>query len=316
MTKQLHNPKAHVAAVYIPCWLIQVSNKTLSFAAKMLYGRLAQWSNSKGQVYRSVTQLAKEIGAEKRQIDRYIKELKDVGLIGTFQPQKGGVNHFEFYNHDWMYHPINEQLSYNNDPTTNLSLPHDKSDVTPTTNLSSINIKEIKRNKNNIKTIGASIESPNFDYTGSDGQQDEKQKSDKYDTQAENGKSDLQAIESDINPPKSDYYYNQANNQSDSKSNKPYDIKNLQEENIFNISEQLLQDWITNRKKKKAPITKTAWTKINKELAKCKEQGIEPIDAFEKMVAHGWQALDAEWFFKEKKGAGSFQWDVDAVLRA
>lgn len=75
-----------------------------------------------------------------------------------------------------------------------------------------------------------------------------------------------------------------------------FGLKNILNENAFQIPEAMILDWFENRKKKKAPITKTAWTKINKELAKCKEQGIDPIEAFEEMVASGWQSIKVEYF--------------------
>jgi hypothetical protein len=142
-----YNPKSSAPAVYIPCWLLQIPSKQLSYAAKMLYGRLSQWSNGTGEVYRSIPQLAKEIGCQTRQVDRYLKELKDKKLVGTYHPQAGGSNHYEFYHHPWMDEPINNNLVYKSDPATNVSLPHDKYVVTPTTNMSSINRKEIKTNK-------------------------------------------------------------------------------------------------------------------------------------------------------------------------
>lgn len=297
MNKKLHNPKAHAPAVYIPCWLIQIPNKLLSYSAKILYGRLAQWSTSKGQVYRSVPQLSKELGTEKRQIDRYIKELKDVGLIGTFHPQKGGVNHFQFYDHEWMYQPIIDELSYADDPTTNLSLPHDKNDVTPTTNLSSINIKEIKRNKINNK--GTSSEAPNVSYTQVDKNEDF-EKSDYPGNQHERGESGLQPLVLKMKQIKSDYFENKTNKCADSKSINLFELKDILSENIFQIPEQIIQDWIANRIKKRAPVTKTAWNKINKELAKCKEQDIDPIEAFETMVAGGWQSMKVEYFITKE----------------
>ena len=147
--KKIHNPKSHAPAVYIPCWLIQVPSTDLSYQAKILYGRLSQWSNEKGIVYRSVPQLSKEIGCSKSTIDRTIKELKSVNLIGTYQPQKGGVSHFEFYDHEWMYASINKELSFKNTdepPENTPSQPHIRCDVTPTSDVTSINIKEIKEN--------------------------------------------------------------------------------------------------------------------------------------------------------------------------
>lgn len=150
MNKKLHNPKSHAPALYIPCWLAQVPNSLLSFAAKCLYGRLAQWSGPKGDVFRSYNQLAQELGSTKRSICDYVKELKDVGLMDTFQPQKGGLNHFVFYDHPWMYEPINEFLSPKpeEDPTQNSAHPHAESCATPTQNPARINKKEVKEIKN------------------------------------------------------------------------------------------------------------------------------------------------------------------------
>jgi hypothetical protein len=117
---------------------------------------------------------------------------------------------------------------------------------------------------------------------------------------------------------KSDYRINRTLKCTVPPKIKQYNIENILASNIFQIPEQIIEDWMITRKKKRAPVTQTAWNKINKELAKCKEQGVDPIEAFEKMVAHGWQALDADWFCKEKKGggAGGSHWDVDSVMRA
>lgn len=147
MSKRLHNPKSHAPALYIPCWLSQVSVTLISPGAKTLYGRLAQWSSSKGRVYRSSPDLALELGASARQIERYIKELKGLGLIGTFHPQAGGVNHFEFYDHPWMNEQINDNLCYEPNPPTDVSVPPDRCVGTPPTDVSVINKKEIKETK-------------------------------------------------------------------------------------------------------------------------------------------------------------------------
>jgi hypothetical protein len=160
MIQKLHNPKSTAPAAYISTWLIQVSSKLLSDGAKILYGRLAQWSNERGIVYRSVPQLAKETGNHERKVERLLKELRDCKLIGTYHPQAGGLNHFEFYDHPWMYDEININLCYsattptnlvlNNKntfiPPTNMSVPPDKYVGTPPTNMSDINKKEIKEN--------------------------------------------------------------------------------------------------------------------------------------------------------------------------
>jgi len=109
---KFHNPKAHSPAVYIPCWLIQIDAHKLSHQAKLLYGRLAQWSNANGVVYRSVKQLSQELGFSSDCVERTLKELRDVKLIETYQVKPRGVNHYRFLENEWMSEPINKNLEY------------------------------------------------------------------------------------------------------------------------------------------------------------------------------------------------------------
>ena len=167
MNKKIHNPKSNAPAVYIPCWLLQVPVQLLSSNAKILYGRLCQWSSEDGIVFRSAPQLAEEIGTNARQVERHLKELRDAELIGTFQPQAGGLNHFEFYDHEWMYLPINKHLAYKIPPPvtpvhppSNMSVPPVKNVGTPPSDLSVINKKEIRIN---TTTTSAQILNTNFD---------------------------------------------------------------------------------------------------------------------------------------------------------
>lgn len=156
--RKLHNPKSHAPAVYIPCWLIQVPSTLLSYAAKILYGRLSQWSTSKCTVHRSLKQLSQEIGMNKRSLEKILKELKEVGLIGTYQAESGGVNHYEFYDHPWMYEQINEHLVYQESypqaapanpvpPRESAGTPHADLRVPPRESAIP-KIEEIKENKN------------------------------------------------------------------------------------------------------------------------------------------------------------------------
>lgn len=161
-----YNPKSHSPAVYIPCWLIQVSTKLISNNAKILYGRLSQWANSSGVVYRSCPQLTKELGTGISSIERHLKELKDCGLIGTYHPQAGGVNYYEFYDHPWMHEPLQQELTYKSDPPSELTAPPVRIDGTPPSELTDINIKEIKRNNKDLKTLVDSSKST--DYTKDD----------------------------------------------------------------------------------------------------------------------------------------------------
>ncbi len=144
MSQKFYNPKSRSPAVYIECWLIQVPTSLLSNNAKMFYGRLSQWCNSTGDVYRSLPQLAEELGTPARTLERHLKELRDVGLIETYQPQAGGVNHYKFLYHPWMDEPINDNLVYKSDPPSNMRVPPRNSDGTPPSDLRYINKKEIK----------------------------------------------------------------------------------------------------------------------------------------------------------------------------
>lgn len=145
-----YNPKSHSPAIYIPTWLIQISTKLLSNNAKILYGRLSQWANSSGTVYRSLPQLSKEIGTPATTLERHLKELKDCGLIGTYHPQAGGINHYEFYDHSWMHEPINDELIYKSDPPAEVRVPPRRSAGTPPAEVRDINKKEIKEININI----------------------------------------------------------------------------------------------------------------------------------------------------------------------
>lgn len=79
-------------------------------------------------------------------------------------------------------------------------------------------------------------------------------------------------------------------------------INNLTQNNPHNLPVQMIEDWLCNRKAKKAPVTHTAWTKLNKELGKCKN----PIEAFEECVSAGWLSFKAEWIDKNTNKQSHF----------
>ena len=89
-------------------------------------------------------------------------------------------------------------------------------------------------------------------------------------------------------------------------------LETMQSENPHNLPPDMIDDWITNRKAKRAPITKTVWNRLNRELSKCDN----PIDAFELLIAAGWQGFNAEWVNKSKteKSKGGYERNDDAVL--
>lgn len=78
-------------------------------------------------------------------------------------------------------------------------------------------------------------------------------------------------------------------------------LSDLQQDNPFSVPEQMLEDWITTRKKMRVPITKTAWARLNTELAKCVNFNVAPLDAFEEMVSSGWRSLKADWFGERQR---------------
>jgi len=301
MTRKLHNPKAYTPSVYIPCWLIQVASSVLSHQAKLLYGRLSMWSNENGKVFRSVFQLSIELGCSKSTIDRTIKELKDANLIGTFHPFKGGINHFEFYDHPWMHEPIKEQLSYKSnhiEAPSDVTLPTVINDVTPTSEVTHININKIKtnNNNNNIRALDKNLDEESLNLVARENENNEnilKYGQDNNQTLPNSkAKKDLDGIDSTT---KSDYHNNQTKKCTIKSKIHQYDLNNMLEFNPFQIPTEMLQDYITNRNKKRVPITFTSWNKINKELSKCKERDIDPHEAFETMVASGWQSMKVEW---------------------
>lgn len=98
---------------------------------------------------------------------------------------------------------------------------------------------------------------------------------------------------------KSDYHKNQTKNNTVSRNKEQYDINNILLDNNFQIPEETIQDWLFTRNKKKCPVTRTAWRMINKSLAECLENGIDPICAFDQMVASGWSSLKFEWVAKQ-----------------
>lgn len=64
------------------------------------------------------------------------------------------------------------------------------------------------------------------------------------------------------------------------------------------IPENLIQEWAQVRKAKRAPITPTVWSRLNKQLAMCQ---CSPIEAFEMMLARGWSTVEAQWINREKQ---------------
>jgi DNA-binding transcriptional ArsR family regulator len=106
------NPKSHDIGAVLYCWLLQIPSSQLSERAKILYSRLVKWCGVNGIVYRSIKQLSEEVGMSPKAVERTLKELREVKLIGTYRIEEGGVNHYEFYDHEWMHVELNKNLEY------------------------------------------------------------------------------------------------------------------------------------------------------------------------------------------------------------
>ncbi|WP_339506278.1 replication protein [Pseudomonas sp. EA_15y_Pfl1_P102] len=78
----------------------------------------------------------------------------------------------------------------------------------------------------------------------------------------------------------------------------PFGMAQLLADNPHNVPEQLLADWLTQRKAKRAAVTATVWSTVNTELAKCAEAGITAADAITEALNSGWQGFKASWVIK------------------
>jgi len=283
--------KTPIAGI-MPCWLFQVSGSELSLGAKILYIRLCHWRNPKGVVYRSAKQLAKEMNTSNKSIERYLKELRKVKLIGTYHPQAGGVNYFKFYDHPWMYKSLNDGLKYKEDHTSNLIDGSLGCEVTLPSDVRDINIKEIKEKE--IKDISTSGEVQNINYT-LDRLEVSKDNSDSINNQTKLEINDSHVIDTEVNSVKSDLSDTQTNKKTNSKSSIQFGLQDMLKDNIFGIKEQSIKDFIKNRRYNRALVTKTSWEVITGDLTECQAHGINPNLAFNEMVTRNWSSPRVEW---------------------
>ncbi|AXF52840.1 MAG: replication protein [Podoviridae sp. ctdb7] len=75
----------------------------------------------------------------------------------------------------------------------------------------------------------------------------------------------------------------------------PFGMAQLLADNPHNVPEQLLADWLAQRKAKKAAVTTTVWSTVNAELTKCAANGIDATTAITEVLAAGWQGFKASW---------------------
>lgn len=77
-----------------------------------------------------------------------------------------------------------------------------------------------------------------------------------------------------------------------------FGLSQLLADNPHQVPEQLLSDWLAQRKAKKAAVTLTVWSTVNAELAKCADAGISASTAITEALSAGWQGFKASWVIK------------------
>lgn len=283
-------------------WVWKLTKDKVTPTEKLLLLAIADRCGEEGECWPSISRLVRDTGYHRDAVIQNRKSLIEKGILsftGEYRGRSKQIPIMKLMCDEWRKGDesdddfpteIDQSSKTTSRPKHRVPVVQDD---TYQSSWTTQNLKEEpKRLNNNIST---SHEVPNIVYTESDEQEDEKEKPDYFNNHEASPLSDTQVIEAEKNPLKSDYFDNQCINNTKGKLTKHYGLKNILDENIFKIPEQLIQDWITTRMKKRVAVTQTAWNKINKELAKCKEHGMDPIEAFETMVASGWQSMKAEW---------------------
>lgn len=74
------------------------------------------------------------------------------------------------------------------------------------------------------------------------------------------------------------------------------------------LPEDLADEWLAHRARKRALLTPRAWAQVKAEVAKA---GWSLEDAIAKALGRGWIGIDADWLVKEAKGSAEPQWAKD-----
>ncbi|WP_238935324.1 hypothetical protein [Pseudomonas typographi] len=67
------------------------------------------------------------------------------------------------------------------------------------------------------------------------------------------------------------------------------------EQNRHDLSEALIRDYALHRNKVKAPLTATAWSRLNTELDRIVAAGYLAEDAMAEAMTAGWRGLKLDW---------------------
>ena len=94
------NPWKLFDGVFVPMWLLEI--RGISPGAKLCYARLCRYAGEAGVARPKQETLAKELGVEPRQCQRYLSELKKADLIQVDVRGLAKANEYRFYLHPNM----------------------------------------------------------------------------------------------------------------------------------------------------------------------------------------------------------------------
>lgn len=107
--KEKHNPTKGLRFSTIPNCLMR--RRELSMGAKLTYGRLNQYAGGKGVAFPGIGTLARELGASKSSVHKYLDELRDQGLIEVKRLGLGRTNRYYLLAHLWLQDRSLEDIS-------------------------------------------------------------------------------------------------------------------------------------------------------------------------------------------------------------
>lgn len=97
---EFFNPYKLFVGSFIPNWLLH--RKEISQGAKLCYARLCQYAGKDGIAWPAQKTLAEELGCSEREVQRYLKQLIESGLIASEQRGLGKPNIYRFRHHAWI----------------------------------------------------------------------------------------------------------------------------------------------------------------------------------------------------------------------
>ena len=97
ITGEVYNPfQRFKANLLIPRTISRIPVKILSQGAKLTFGRFRMYAGRDNRTHPKRETLADELGCSTRQVDNYIKELVDFGLISVKRTGCGRANRYSF----------------------------------------------------------------------------------------------------------------------------------------------------------------------------------------------------------------------------